>query len=88
MGKKAVVMGAVVVVLLWPAAAGAAARSRGAVADWPFDEASGKLAEDRAGGDNNGTLHGSPSAARVRGPFGSHSLAFIDVCIGDAEARC
>ena len=46
------------------------------VALWGFDEPSGKTAVDRAGGDNSGTLRGSPPARREAGPFGSRVLHF------------
>jgi len=60
------------------ASAGAAPfGDEGLVAWWPLDEASGSVARDRAGGDNDGRLHGSPQAARIRGPFGPHSLCFL-----------
>lgn len=48
----------------------------GLVACWDFDEPSGKVAIDRAGDDNRGTLRGSPAAARVQGPLGSSALHF------------
>ena len=50
---------------------------KGLVAHWAFDEASGIRAGDSAGGDNTGTLHGSPTASRLRGPLGAHSLVFF-----------
>jgi len=48
----------------------------GLVACWDFDEPAGNRAVDRAGGDNHGTLNGSPKAKRVDGPFGSQALNF------------
>ncbi|MBM4039019.1 MAG: hypothetical protein FJ290_10955 [Planctomycetes bacterium] len=50
---------------------------KGLAAYWPMDEAAGAVAADAGGGDNNGALQGSPAAARVSGPFGAHSLAFL-----------
>ena len=49
---------------------------KGLVAYWDFDEPSGGRVVDRAGGDNDGTLQGSPPAQRVDGPFGAHALDF------------
>ena len=49
---------------------------KGLVAYWDFDETSGTKAVDRADGDNQGTLRGTPPATRVEGPFGSPALNF------------
>ena len=53
------------------ASAEAAGNDAGLVAHWPLDETSGRVAADRIGGDNNGTLHGKPSATLVKGLIGS-----------------
>lgn len=58
------------------ASAASAGKDVGLVAHWSMDEASGKIVKDRIGGDNNGTLHGKPSATLVKGLIGSHSLEF------------
>jgi len=49
---------------------------KGLVALWDFDDPSGSQVPDRAGGDNPGTLRGSPTARRVAGPFGSPAIQF------------
>ena len=49
---------------------------KGLVASWDFDGPSGSQVPDRAGGDNPGTLRGSPAARRVDGPFGSPAIQF------------
>ena len=65
------------VVLLWAGLVAAEPPSEeGLAAYWDFDEPSGARAVDRAGGDNDGTLGGTPAAQRVEGPFGSPSLRF------------
>ncbi len=54
----------------------AAAPPEGRIAYWPLDETSNKTAADLAGGDNTGTLAGSPSAAHVSGLIGRGALEF------------
>ncbi len=49
---------------------------KGLVAYWSFDEASGGVVRDHAGGDNEGALQGAPMPVRAGGPFGAWSLAF------------
>ncbi|MHC5058594.1 MAG: LamG domain-containing protein [Planctomycetota bacterium] len=49
---------------------------KGLVAYWSFDEASGNVVPDRAGGDNDGKLQGAPKPVRVKGPLGAGSIAF------------
>ena len=46
------------------------------VAWWPFDGVSGRTVSDRVGG-HDGTMHGSPPAVRISGPFGARSLGFL-----------
>ena len=68
---------AVVALLSWAGITFAEPPSdKGLVAYWDFDEPSGDRVIDRAGGDNHGTLQGSPKAKRVNGPFGSQALNF------------
>ena len=71
---KALIAGVMLASSAW---AGAPFGREGLVAWWPLDEASGKVARDESGGDNNGTLRGSPAALRIQGPFGAHSLGFL-----------
>jgi len=48
----------------------------GPVAYWALDEASGNQAADAAGGNNTGTLGGSPTASRAPGLIGPHAMHF------------
>ncbi|MFH1923159.1 MAG: LamG-like jellyroll fold domain-containing protein, partial [Planctomycetota bacterium] len=65
------------VMLLWAGGVAAEPPSEaGLAAYWDFDEPSGARAVNRTGGDNHGTLRGTPAAQRVEGPFGSPSLRF------------
>ncbi len=78
MGKALVrYLTAMVTLLSWAGLVWAEPPSdKGLVAYWDFDEPSGDRAVDRAGGDNHGTLQGSPKAKRADGPFGSQALDF------------
>ncbi|MBL7222620.1 MAG: hypothetical protein ISS72_02080 [Candidatus Brocadiae bacterium] len=58
--------------------AGAPYGGKGVVAWWALDEAQGTTVADGAGGRLGGKLLGSAAVRRAKGPFGAHSLAFLD----------
>jgi len=50
----------------------------GVLAHWSFNETKGTEVPDLAGGDNNGTISNRDGFVPLDGPFGEHSMAFVD----------